>query len=79
MGVKMLNEYFREYEAARKIGRMIKTNIEFSGVPKDTRGMVVDIYQHNHMDFGVSIQWSLDHKLVDGFSKTEYVQFLEEV
>jgi hypothetical protein len=75
----MLNEYFREYEASRKIGRMIKTNIEFSGVPKDTRGMVVDIYPHNKDNWGVSIQWSLDHKLVDGFSKTEYVQFLEEV
>ncbi len=61
-------EYFSFDEAQAKVGRRIKTRVEFSGVPKDTTGQVIraDPAGQTKPPFGeardvfdVAIQWDL--------------------
>ena len=61
-------EHFTQDEAQAKVGRRIKTLVEFSGVPKDTTGQVIraDAAGQTKPPFGearevfdVAIQWDL--------------------
>jgi len=74
-----MNEYFTEHEALEKVGRRIRTNVDFSGVPRGTEGAVIEIYSHTPKSWGIIIWWDLTRKLNDGFSKTEYETYLEEI
>lgn len=81
----MVSEYFSEKEAEAKIGKIVITLKEFSGVPMYTIGEVNRIYGDRNM-WGVDIEWKFAHSdknkhksLIDGFSKDEYSQFLQEV
>lgn len=76
------DKYFTPTEARDKVGRAIRTKVNFSGVVKGTTGKVVGFYHHTGKSCGVEIQWDLLGRptpLVDGFSKDEYVEFLEEI
>ncbi len=76
------NTYFTPQEARALVGRSIRTKVYFSGVEYGTTGKVVGYYHHTPRLCGVEIQWDLlgrPNPLIDGFSKSEYEQFLEEV
>jgi hypothetical protein len=61
-------EYFSFDEAQAKVGRRIKTLVEWSGVPKDTTGQVIRFdpagqtkppFGEARETFDVAIQWDL--------------------
>lgn len=78
-----MNTYFSEQEINKKIGKLIITIREFSGVPVGTIGKVVHGWKYGENKSGVDIEWQFIHtnrpKLVDGFSKDEYEKFLIEL
>jgi hypothetical protein len=83
-GQPFVNEYFTYQDATRLASRMVRVRalVDFSGVDAGTLGQVVGWYEHPGKKYGVNIQWDLPgraHPLIDGFSKAEYVRFLEEV
>jgi hypothetical protein len=64
----MEREHFSFDEAQAKVGRRIKTLVEFSGVPKDTTGQVISAFEAGAVKppfgearevFDVMIQWDL--------------------
>ncbi len=64
----MEREYFSFDEAQAKVGRRIKTSVEFSEVPKDTTGRVIrfdpagltkPLFGETREVFDVAIQWDL--------------------
>lgn len=58
----MAREYFTKQEALEKVGRLIETLVEFSGVPKGSSGTVVRIYEagwDSKESYGLDIQWHL--------------------
>jgi hypothetical protein len=75
-----MTEYFTKTDIPA-IGTKIKTLREFSGIPEDTIGTVIGIYQHDKMTYGVDIRWNRweNDRLTDGFSKGEYYQYLQEI
>lgn len=73
--------HFTRREALGKLGKKIKTLRHFSGVPAETTGTVTGMYACGN-SFGLDITWDLPGRarpLVDGFSKDEYEQFLQEI
>jgi hypothetical protein len=84
-------EYFDEHSALRKVGKHVQTTVAFSGVPRNTKGIVVraDIVCRRKMPHGeiielfdLAIQWNLPDRytpLLDWFSQDEYERFLVEV
>lgn len=76
-------KYFSHKEAESLIGKRIRTNMEFAGVPKGTGGFVVRADRSASDDkYDVGIQWELPNELkplVDWFSRDEYYRFLEEI
>lgn len=75
-----MNKYFGS-EVPGKLGREVKSLRDFSGVPKDTHGTVVDYWKADKGRYGVDILWHrfAGDTLKDGFSKSDYDEFLEEV
>lgn len=73
---------FEECAALTKVGRRIKTMVEFSGVPRGTFGEVTRADRSGE-EYTVAIQWELSERLgkplVDWFTKDEYERFLVEV
>jgi len=64
----MEREYFSFEEAQAKVGRKVKTLVEFSGAPKDTTGQVIRADPAGQIKppfgeardvFDVAIQWDL--------------------
>lgn len=64
----MEREYFSSDEAQAKVGRRVKTLVEFSGVPKATTGQVIRAdaagkvkppFDEAREVFDVAIQWDL--------------------
>lgn len=77
----MTRERFSAEEAQGKVGRMVRSLVEFSGVPKGTTGRVVAVYEVGRDRFSVDVEWNLPERakpLRDGFSKDEYERFLVE-
>lgn len=76
-----MNTYFTAIEIADKLNKKVKTHFEFSGVPKGTQGVVYAAYKSSKDQYGVTILWKRweGDTLKDGFSKDEYIQFLEEL
>ena len=81
----MRSEYFSEKEAESKVNKLVVTLREFSGIPKHTAGKVTRVYGDKDK-YGVDIEWQLIHEkrprykpIVDGFSKSEYEEFLQEI
>ena len=80
----MLSEYFTEEEANEKIGKKIRSLVDYAGVPSGTTGIVLRTYAIGG-DIGLDIRWNLDidetiyYPLVDGFNKSEYYESLEEL
>jgi hypothetical protein len=72
---------FTKHEAETIIGRRIKTNVDFSGVPKGTFGRVVRADDDGRGGYSVGIEWTMQRSrpLVDWFTKDEYKRFLEEI
>lgn len=78
----MHNKYFTEEEAERKLGKLVISLIEFSGISVGTVGEVVRKYG-DKKTWGLDIKWLFIHtkrnSITDGFSKDEYEEFLEEL
>lgn len=79
-------EYFSLSEAQSKLGKHIRTLVSFADVPAGTHGRVAKYYKACEWTskkpvFGLDIAWTrfLGDTLTDGFSKGEYLQFLEEL
>src|SRR5205809_8131985 len=75
-------EHVRRQEAVAQLGRRIRTQVEFSGVPAGTAGIVVRVDPAGTQGaYTIGIQWQLDGRqqpLVDWFTKSEYERFLKE-
>lgn len=57
------------------IGTIVRSNVEFAGVPAGTKGVIVEDY-----GTGVTIEWKLGGSwkpLRDGFDKQTELQFLD--
>lgn len=55
-----MREYFTKQEALEKVGKLIETLVDFSGVPKGTSGTVIRIYEagwDSKESYGLDIQW----------------------
>lgn len=75
-------ERFTEKEAREKLGRSVRSLIEFAGVRMGTYGEVVDVYEFEKGNFDVVVKWDLPLRetLRDRFAKGPYEEFLcEEV
>src|SRR5216117_647169 len=77
-----LQEHFNRQEAVALLGRRIRTQVEFSGVPAGTAGIVVRVDPGGTPGaYTVGIQWQLDGRqqpLIDWFTKSEHDRFLKE-
>jgi hypothetical protein len=79
---EMTSKYFSKDEAHRKVGRRIRTKVNFADVPAGTIGRVDRVYHYQPThNYGIDIVWERysGDTLRDGFSKDEYNQFLEEL
>ena len=78
----MHNKYFSKEVAEEKLGKLVVSLREFSGVPVGTIGIVEDFYGMRN-EYGLDIKWLFIHtkrnSITDGFSKDEYEEFLEEL
>ena len=77
----MEKKHFTEAEAKKMIGIKVRTLWEFSGVPAGTTGTVKGYYGYPNRSC-LDISWDLPGRsrpFVDGFSKEEYYQFLEQI
>lgn len=70
--------FFTAAEADEEIGKTIESLVDFSGIPKGTRGKVKSRYPAGINKWGLDIAWDRPgkHPLHDGFSKNEYERFL---
>ncbi len=77
-----LEKHFTRQGAVALLGRRIRTDVEFSGVPAGTAGIVVRADPAGSPgSYTVGIQWQLDGRekpLIDWFTKNEYDRFLGE-
>ena len=75
-------ELFDRATAEAKIGKRVRSLIEFSGVPVGTSAVVFGA-SGEHGGYSLAIQWILPEKhgkpLVDWFTRDEYEQFLIEI
>ncbi len=55
-------EYFTEQEALEKVGRVIETLVEFSGVPQGTTGTVIRADKGDDDEWSLGIQWIQPNK-----------------
>ena len=80
--------FFSEEEALTKVGKRIRTGVEFSGVPRGSVGRVIRADRATG-GFDLAIAWDLPSAvrglradptkpLVDWFTKDEYERFLDE-
>lgn len=78
----MHNKYFSKEDAEKKLGKMVISLREFSGIPIGSVGRVASIYGMKN-EYGLDIRWlfihTKKHRVVDGFSKDEYKEFLQEL
>ena len=78
----MERELFDHVAAQTKIGRPVRTTVEFSGVPRGTRGRVIRADRANG-GYTLGIEWDLPERratpLVDWFTRGEYERFLVEL
>ena len=79
--VRMKRERFSEQEARSKIGRMVRSLVDISTIPRGTRGTVVHIDEIEPGGFEVVVEWERagwstpDH---DWFNKDAFLQCLTE-
>ena len=72
---------FTEEEAKSKVGRLIRSKVEFYRVPEGTPGRVVDIHKISEDQFDVWIEWELPNRpepIHDRFGKSTYERLLVE-
>jgi len=60
-----------------KVGTKVRSNVAFSGVPKGTKGTIVEDYGS-----GVMVEWDHDQTegwepLRDGFNKSRELEYLD--
>lgn len=73
---------FAPAQGAAKVGKRVRTLVEFSGVPKGTTGIVT-----RYDEGAVAIAWDLPHRLfgtrtmplVDWFDRAAYDRYLAEL
>jgi hypothetical protein len=81
--------FFSEEEALTKVGKRIRTGVEFSGVPRGSVGRVIRADRATG-GFDLAIAWDLPTEVrayrpdptklvVDWFTKDEYERFLDEL
>ena len=58
------------------IGNVVRTKVDFSGVPKGTTGTVIDIEYNNKTEYMIS--WN-HKKIVDWFTQDEVDDYLQLV
>ena len=69
-------------EAEAKVGEDIRTNVDFSGVPKGTTVKVLKADEMGSGEWDAVIRWDLPNERIpldDWFSKYEYEKYLEEI
>lgn len=84
VSLKTVNQRFCHQEAFSKIGKVVVSLREFSGVPEGTKGEVIGVDKLGKLpeEWDVKIQWELPGRfnpLVDWFTKGEYEIYLKEV
>jgi hypothetical protein len=75
------SNYFTLSEAKLKIGKKVRTQMEFQNVPVGTVGVVTDSHNYSKDQLGLDVTWCIPGRnpsIVDGFDKREYYQFLKE-
>jgi hypothetical protein len=82
----MREKTFTQAEVEAKVGKKIRTKVEFSGVPKGSTGIIVRA-DNMGREWDVVIEWNLAPRqfgmkkkgLEDWFTKYEYEKYLEEL
>jgi hypothetical protein len=72
---------FTRHEANQKVGRIVQSRVEFSGVPIGTIGEVIGTYEVHDGFFDVVIRWDLPSgkmTIQDRFAKSTYEKYLTE-
>lgn len=70
--------YFPHTEAKSKLDKKVKAKIPFYQLPRGSIGKVMDFYEMGNLRYGLIIAWD-GTVISDGFSKSDYYEFLEEV
>ncbi len=81
MATEIKREQFTQREAAALVGKMFESLVEFSGVPKGTRGKAIKADRLGD-GFDVVIEWNLGPRtkpLCDWFTRDELQRFMQEV
>jgi len=72
-----MNSYFPLPEAKSKLNQRVKVILSLVDINVGDTGVVTSYYKMGK-DYGVTVTW--DHmNVTDGFSKSDYERFLEEV
>ncbi len=67
--------YFTHAETKSKLGKKVRTKVSFYQLPRGTIGIVTGMYNMGNL-YGLDISWG---DITDGFSKSDYEEFLEEI
>ena len=74
-----MNNGFTQTEAQALVGELFETHAPFYGVPRRTRGSVIEAYDAGD-HWNVMIEWHLPGKPVQGwFTKFELQNYMQRV
>jgi len=79
---EMERKLFAAEEAFSRVGKRVKTLVDFSGVPKGTEGVVSRADRSGAEGYTLAIQWDMPGRsspLTDWFTKSEYERYLAEI
>jgi len=79
---ELVTRYFPLREAARKLGRFVRSRCPLSFVKSGTFGRVVNLQQTFNGEYAVVVQWNVPFRYkppLDWFTRNEYEALLEEV
>jgi len=72
-----MHTYFPLSIAKSKLNQRVRATLPLADISIGDTGIVTSYYKMGH-DYGVTVKW--DHmNVTDGFSKSDYERFLEEV
>ncbi|HKV34290.1 MAG TPA: hypothetical protein VJP89_08220 [Pyrinomonadaceae bacterium] len=72
---------FTVQEAMQKLHHQVRSRVEFAGIPRGTKGRVVELHELTQGQFDVVIEWDKDFNnkpLRDRFAKNTYERLLAE-
>jgi len=76
--IPMKDEYFDLEQAQNLRGVRLTTNREFAGIPEGTTGIVTELDCYGDDEWAIGLSWTTENgnRIVDWFSKTEYIKYL---